>query len=324
MATNHNGTRDNNQQPLATGSIIDVIHEKTANIEQSINSTNIRGKIEESIKMIGKRERILRISTITIKITSEVTMEKVTELIAKEWTHDLQQVSPTLWQDKEHIYCQFSTQAKKNSFLHVIEGDHLIKRNLAPEVKEGQHFERKMVKLEMPNVFSNIESKKLRELINHTASNTCTFTDMKEGKLHTNNRKRAITFKTNAEGLKHIILTLDGAIPYIDTVSKARNRIQIRINCRPWICKDCFIIGQHQCLGKICGNCGEKQHQTRECSSKTKYCSNCKKRGHRARDTHCMTYLNEAMKELRKMDIPTEFYEKKELRSLLISILRIK
>lgn len=309
---------------MASGSIIDVIHEKASNIEQATNYNNIKARLNESIRALGKNEKQLRLSTITIRLNNELDLEKISCLIEKEWTEEMRQISPTYWQDKEHIYVQFNSQQDKDTYLRVIDEDHTIKSLLLAPNTRGCHFQRAMVKIELPNVSLSIHLDKIKSMINNTARPECKFTELKEGKQIAQTRKRAITLKSNGEGLRHLLLTLNGAVPYVNTANKLRTKIQIRINCRPWLCKDCFVINRHQCQGRLCGNCGSKDHQTSQCQTKTKYCSNCKKRGHRAKDPHCQMYLNEVIKQVRKMDIPIDFFENKELRNILINTIKIK
>lgn len=321
MSTNNN---NNNNHPLATGSLIDVIYEKTANIEYTTNGNTVRTKINESLKGLYKQEKKLRLSTITIKISPDMDLNKATEIIEKEWTESMRQVSPTYWQDKENIYCQFMSQKDKDTFLQMTENDHPIKRNLLPLNKEGTHYKRNMIKIELPNVRTSILVSKIKAMITNTAQAECVFTELKEGKIINTTRNRAITLKTNGEGMKHILLTMNGSIPYVNVATNSKARLQAKVNCRPWVCKNCYSIGQHQCMGKICANCGAKEHQTATCPTKTKFCTNCKKRGHRARDIHCPIYLNSIVKEIRKMDIPLEFYENKELRTMFINAIQLK
>lgn len=148
--------------------------------------------------------------------------------------------------------------------------------------------------------------------------------DIREGKPQQVTKSRSIFFKTNAASTKTLLVGLDGMLPYSNQATQTRTKLYLRINVKPWQCRDCYKIGQHQCTGKKCAQCGTTGHSGKECKSKTKFCDICKRKGHRAKDAHCPTYLNEVAKEIRKIDIPLEFYEDKELRIMLTRHLQIK
>lgn len=320
---------DNNNEraTFETNSILDVIHEKTANIEQATNSNTIKTKINEAIKGFYKREERLRNSTITIKMSDSLKLDKIIETIEKQWTQALRQISPTYWQDQEFAYCQFQGSNEKITFIDLTKTDPLLSEiasRLSTANNANQHYTRRMVKIELSNVRGNIQANKINNIINNTANEECKFTELKEGKANQITRARSITFKTNAAGIKHLLGNLDGTIPYITLETNIKTKLKIRINARPWTCRECFYTGQHQCLGKLCQKCSSKDHITKDCKSLTKYCSNCKKRGHRAKDAHCPSYLNEVIKEIRKMDIPIEYYADKDLRNNLINALQLK
>ena len=63
---------------------------------------------------------------------------------------------------------------------------------------------------------------------------------------------------------------------------------------------------------------------TRDCKSNIRFCPLCKRKGHRAKDTHCPTYLYELTKELKKMAIPLEWMEDKDMRMTLIKSIQLK
>lgn len=319
----------NNTQPTPTpaGSILDIIHEKAANIEQATNNNSIKSKLNESIKGFAKREEKLRLSTITLKLNEALTLNKITEIIEKKWTNDMRQVSPTYWQDREHGFCQFLGQKEKIAFLEIIKQDpecQPIKEALNNSSAQNTHYTRKPVKIEITNVRGNIQANKIKQIITSTAKPECSFSELKEGKPNPINKARSITFKANAAGTRHVFSQLEGAIPYVVPETNIRTKLRARINARPWTCRDCFQFGQHQCKGKLCQKCGSKDHITKTCKSLTKFCTNCRKRGHKAKDSHCQSYINELTKEIRKMDIPLEYFEDKNLRALFINTLQLK
>lgn len=203
--------------------------------------------------------------------------------------------------------------------------DAKIREAVTKANREGYHFERKPVGVMINNVRCNIKADSIEEAINNIVEKPGTISDFKEGAPNHNVVKgRNIFFRVNGEAFKQIFKKLDGAIPYLRRESNTRMRLFAKINCKPFQCRDCFIIGQHQCPGRICGQCGIKGHDTRDCKAKTRYCSNCKKPGHRARDLNCIYYLDQLAKELRKMDVPIEYLEESEHRFALIKYIQLK
>jgi len=316
----------NETTPAATGSILDIIFEKTANIEQATNSQVIKIGLEEAIKITAKRERALRASTITIKLRENLTHSCIMEEI-DNWIDANEQLPTTNWQDKEYSYCQFACLEAKNAFLDYIQVQTTqsnVKEQLVKANEVGAHFTRKPAKLEIQNVRANIKAERVKEILERATSANGPVTEFREGKANPITKSRSIFFKTNAQGVSLIINKMDGAIPYTNKETGTRVKLPVKINVKPWQCRDCWALGQHQCKGKLCAQCGLQGHLTKECKSKTKQCNNCKRKGHRTKDVHCPVYLNEVSKELRKIDIPLECLEDKELRFVLIKHLQIK
>lgn len=310
-----------------TGSILDQIFEKAANIEHATNKNTIKDGIQEILKTYAKKERGLREATITIKHNSpSIEHESTVEAIEK-WIESMEQLPPTFWQDKENTYCQFDSNFTKKSFLDDISRNsdfNELKKNINPANNEGQHYNRKKVKIEAPNVRGNIKIERIKEIINLASVIDDPISEIREGKAHANNRARSILFNTKARNVLQLFSTLGGSIPYTNKATNTRTRIYLKINVKPWQCKDCFMFGKHQCEGKKCLQCGDKGHTTKDCKSKTKTCTNCNKKGHKAKDVHCPIYIQEIGKELRKVDIPLEFYETKTLRETLFNYLLYK
>lgn len=307
--------------------ILDVILEKTANVEHQANLSTIARTLNEAIRLNSKRERALREATISIKISDTTNREKIIETIESKWMTGKQQVPVTFWQDKEYVYCQFVSPTTKNNFLDFValsgEGD-VVRDNIVAANSEGLHFQRKPVRLEVANVRANIKTELIRATLDKIVANIGEIQDFKEGKMQTISKTRGIYFRANAACFSQLFKTLDGSVPYANKDTNTRTKLLIKINAKPWQCRDCFKIGQHQCEGKVCGQCGTKGHAAVDCRSKTKSCNNCKRKGHRAKDTHCPFYLNEIAKELRKMDIPLEFLEETDMRFCLIKHLQLK
>lgn len=310
----------------SNGSILDIILEKSSNIEQSSNRDSIRTALEEAIKVHAKREKVLRQSTITLKSDDHFKVAEASELIEKKWTEESKQAPATYWADKEFIYVQFISPTVKNQFLDfaISALDNDFKERIQRPSKSGEHIQRRPIRVEIANVRANIKTDKVLAILNSILKDkTHKLDNMREGKPNLQ-KNRSILFSINAEAFKTLFGLLDGALPYVNTATGTKTRLFMKVNCRPWTCRDCFTIGNHQCEGKLCAQCGTKGHLTKECKQKTKFCSNCKKRGHRAKDTHCPTYLNEIGKEIRKMDFPIEYFEEKESRFGLIKHLQLK
>lgn len=356
MAPNHSrpiprNANEEMQQPRSTattsnnantGSILDVIHEKTANVEQINNQQNTLRLLHEAIKLLGKRERALRESTITVCREGgrlgdkRLEHNEIVEIIEKIWCQDNDQITCTYWQDKTNTYCQFIDCPSKNAFLDKLSSQATeINQNQSPNIEllrvaiikpnnAGLHYTRKPARLEISNVRHNIKLDTVKDTLERLTSAIGQITDLKEGKEHKVTKIKSIYFRTNSAGFAQLMGPLDGAIPYTNKSTQTRTRLFIKLNCRPWQCKECAAYGQHQCIGKCCAQCGNKGHEARDCYSRTKTCNNCKKRGHRAKDSHCPMYISETIKELRKMDIPLEYLEDKELRTTLIRALQYK
>lgn len=307
--------------------ILDVILEKTANVEHQTNQNTITRLLSEAIRINSKRERALRESTITIKISDAMDKNKIMDTIESKWIVAKKQVPTTFWQDRDHVYCQFVSPDVKNNFLDFVsltkEGD-VIKDNIIKANMDGLHFQRRPIRLEIQNVRANVKTELVKSTLDKLLENIGEIKEFKEGKLQTITRTRGLYFRANAACFTQLFKVLDGSIPYTNRDTNTRVKLFVKINAKPWQCRECFKIGQHSCEGRSCAQCGNKGHTTTDCKSKTKACNNCKRRGHRAKDAHCPYYLNEIAKELRKMDIPLEFLEDTDSRFCLIKHLQLK
>lgn len=320
-----------NQQQQATNqeqSILDVIHEKVANTEQSCNSRTIAGAIKDALKVAYRREASLRQSTITVK-TSEATIshDKLVQAIEQEWVSNQKRLSPTYWQDKEHTYAQFQSPKIKNEFLDSLSSIKLpgLVNHIKLADAEGLHFKRRPVRIEIANVRANIQADTIKILLDKNIwASDGKLVEFKEGKPNPITKSRGIYLQVDDKGFEFLFSQLHGTISYVDKNKSIMAKLNLKVVCKPWVCKDCYTIGRHQCSGKLCAQCGQKGHNSKDCKSRTKYCNNCKRRGHRAKDLHCKTYLMEAMKELRKMDIPLHYLEDDDGRLILSKVLQLK
>lgn len=317
--------------------ILDEIKERSINIETFTNAKSVQTAIDDALKTHALKERALRESTLTIKNSPELDTDRITSIIEEEWIKKSQQAPVTYWQDKLHTYVQFINNAHKTIFIEKIlakksQGDELLGKlpNFvnAPN-SHGQHITRKEVRLEITNVRAAVKADKIDNLLKTLPGKPidALISTIREGKLHgpPNRQTKSLMFKVNQDGFKLIFEQLGGSIPYINQQSNIKIRLFPRINVRPWSCRDCAYIGpNHKCEGRTCNQCGLKEHSTKDCKSKTRFCSNCKRRGHRARDLHCPSYIREVEKEIRRMDIPLEYYEQADRRFELIKSLILK
>jgi len=316
----------NNNDHQATGSILDVINEKATNLEHMIGNKNSKDTLKETIWANAKREKALREATVTIKHDSTHDHSKIVEIIETKWVEPNNQLHGTYWQDKEFTYCQFTSLEAKNRFLDNIRLDSgmgLQDLVLKPN-KDGMHFTRKPVRIEINNVRGNIKADRIQKTLQTELKGIGNLTEFKEGKANPVTRSRNILFRVDSKAFKHLFDNMGGSIPYVNLETGTKIRLVLRVNSRPWQCKDCFVIGNHQCDGKTCIQCGRKGHDGKDCRSKTRRCSNCRRDGHRAKDANCPTFVNALVNELKKMDVPIEFYEDEELRNTLCRAVQMK
>lgn len=311
-----------NQQNNSTPNVLEVLNEKITNIE-IINTSQLKKQLlNNGIKTLGEREAKLRESTITIEHFNNDA--KVVEDLEKNWVDRLEQAPLQYWSDKEFSYIQFPNNDVKLEFLelYLSKPTELItsKISILPANElTGQHITRRAVKCEITNVNSRISVDKINQVLNTTLHGGDKVIAVREGKQHQNTRNRSIMFNTNSVGIRKIIQEMDGYIQINLPTLRIKSKLNIKIQCKPWVCKDCFSLGKHDCKGKICGNCGSAGHAFKECKANKRHCNNCKKTGHKAKDPHCSAYQNEIIKELRRMDIPCDMMTNKTKRELLIN-----
>lgn len=328
LVNNGNNTNQRNQESVDNNhSILDIIAERTSNIE-FINVMQLRRQtLDKNIKDLGQREANLRETTITFNHNKNA--EDVIEQLERNWVEKYEQAPLKYWNDLDNLYVQFPTHELKLEFfdLYASKPNEVISANgvslLPANPKTKQHITRKPVKCEIMNVGPRITATKINNLLNQIIYDGEKIINIREGKQHGPQLHRQIMFTVDAHGLNKIISEMDGHIQYNQPNQKIKTQLNIKVNCKPWQCKKCFKLGKHDCSGEVCGNCGRKGHSTRDCKSKGRHCNNCNKPGHRARDSHCQVYQNEIIRELRKMDVPTELMRNKEMRAKLISLLHV-
>lgn len=311
---------NSNANNSSTGSILDAIFEKTANVEAATNVHAIRKHIGEALRVQASRERAIREATMTFRLTERISHTDIMGAI-EEWIAKSEQLPPTFWQDKEYSYCQLDSKHTKKALIEHIGSNELLKQVMAPPNVLGLHFTRRQAKIEIANVRSNIKLEIIQQMLELATSS---FSDLREGKANAITKARSVFFKADALAIRQLFISLGGMLPYTSKATNTRTKLYMRINVKPWQCRDCFRFGQHDCKGKRCAQCGSSEHYGKDCRSKTKYCDNCKKKGHKAKEPHCPVYLAEINKELRRIDIPLEFFEDKDLRFLITQHLQYK
>lgn len=336
MASSHSNnqvSKTNNGGNISVGNILDIIREKASNIEQVVQQKSFKESIDDAIKMIAKREKITRESTITIRQDEHLRHEDIISIIEEKWTNANGSDNLTFWQDKEASYCQFTDKVTKTKFLaETLEGswpkndkEAKFRQNIRGLLDSNQpNYSRKPARLEISMVKASIKTDSLKIILEKQFQGITSIAGFREGKPHSMNKSRSIFFQMNAKGIEYLYDHMDGVISYVNKPTNIRAKLFPKINAKPWQCRECLAFGQHQCQGKTCNQCGNKGHETKECSQKTKYCNNCRKKGHKAKDTHCPIYISETIKELRKMDIPIKFLDSKKPRAVLINNLQIR
>lgn len=312
-------------QPIQPdGGLVDQIHEKVSNLEFQANKNLIKNTITEFLINQSDTEAKLRASTITFKHGDQVTHVKILENI-EVWVKSKNKPMPTVWLDKSFTYANFGSAELKASFASsAISLDESLNAAMGCCESTTEAFHRKLVKLEISAVRPSFKFDTVKRIVkNYVGENSVE--DFREGKPFGPIKARHIMFKGNAEAVRKIFMLHEGAINYHCYDTRTRGRLHIRISAKPFMCRACFQMGYHpNCPGKLCAQCGNKGHLTKDCKAKLKFCTNCRKRGHRARDSHCPSYLAEVCKEIKKMDVPIEFYQDSLLRVKLVKYLLVK
>lgn len=300
------------------------IQEAASNIERLENNRSIKETLADAIRIQGRKEKTLRESTISFN-NAGIDTKDISGWIDEEWVHKLKQAPVTYWNDKQFLNCQFiNIEAKQNYLASGLNSKPLLAEKMVPMNSMGEYFKRRPVRMVINNVRQAVNTDRVIEIIKNCTDFDTQITEVKDGKPNPVTKARSIFFRINGHGLMILVDMLDGEIPYSDKNSHVKTRLRVKVNCKPWQCRDCFAIGVHECEGKKCRNCANKSHITKDCNSSLKYCGNCRKRGHRSTDVHCPTYLNEIAKEIRKMDIPIRMLEEKELRLGLAKCVQLK
>lgn len=129
----------------------------------------------------------MRESTLMFKVSDDLTHQRIQEIIEAGWVEELTMTAITYWQDKDHVFCEFLNKSTKNEFLLGIEDNTtlgVLRGQFKSPFPDGNHFQRKPVKLEIPLVKGNIHAKKVNELIKPLRDTKIMISDVREGKPH--------------------------------------------------------------------------------------------------------------------------------------------
>jgi len=187
------------------------------------------------------------------------------------------------------------------------------------------NMSRAPVRCEILGVKRFIKLDIVQKILSQMAQNNthAKFDNLRESRSAPNSSARTLMFQTNGYGLLALYRHFEAKLLYRD--GKIKMDLKVYINCRPYVCRNCFHVGRHpKCTsGKLCSRCGSDKHDENKCQSRFKFCKNCKRPGHRAKDQNCQVYLRAVYAEVRRVDIPLEFLENEEKRAFLVAKIRI-
>jgi len=309
--------------------VLNTILEKASNIERATNLTTIRNQIKETLKELARTEADLRNKTITFQAmqgTNNVSDQIINTIQA--WSNMSMSGPPSFRTAKDLLFAQLATIADKQALIeyaNLASPETLIRKQLLPPNPDGTHFSRLPIKLEANNVGQQVKIDNAKAVIESVIgrNDKAKLVFIKDGKINPKNQKRTISMKVNGAAFLTLMVDMNGIIPV--GTDRARAKLYLRVNCRPWQCSNCYALGFHpQCPGRTCANCGNPDHAAKECPKRTKFCKHCNHAGHRAKDAHCSKYLTELAKEIRKHDFPLQVLNNQDLSSGLIKQLQLK
>lgn len=303
---------------MAEETILDVILEKTYNTEKTLNKHTVQQHLNEQFKIIARRERKARESTIIISHTAGIDAKTIVERIEAIWIKGANGPPVAFWSAKDTTFAEFDSRQNKIAFLEILTAEKESNLNIINMIKspneEGEHYQRLDVKFEITNIPASVKVEQIEEGIKAIIGLSSVISNFKESKER--NGLRQIYFRANQQACDDIVWKAGGMLNIGS--GKTRIRVYPRILARPFICKECNSIGHHECRGKVCSKCGNQSHTSDNCKSKTKSCVNCKSKGHRAREQHCPKYLQAVINEVRKMNIPLSFFEDRAARFIFM------
>lgn len=197
--------------------------------------------------------------------------------------------------------------------------------NRSIDINKLVFFQRKPVKIELEYMRPEINHKIIDDSLKKVCKPGSLISPIKVGKEHGKKKTRSFIFQVNGEAFKILFRDLQGSLAYMDTDKQIHSRFRFRIDCRPWVCKSCYSFGRHVCTGKRCSNCSSSGHSSFNCKSSRSFCYHCKRSGHGPKHLlRCSTYMIELVKQIRKVDIPIQYYQDINARKTLVKCLKYK
>lgn len=301
---------NNNQQnknSLSSDQLLILTHEKISNCEAKSNKLFIENTIKNNLIKLGRLERQKVNSTITIKNTNGLSKQRIENILNTEFTNITAKNLPIIWGDSMYTYVQFMNNEYKNELLDEMRNDkgHIFHSNIVNIAKNDSHYVKPMIRLEIANTPERIPTTAIEKILKSCLSLQGEIGQFKSGNTYGSPKVRTISFLVNADAFLKITEKTGWMIPYIDRQTKQITRLYIKINCKPWLCKECHSVHpKDKCSGKRCGRCGKKDHIAAKCESITTFCPNCRISGHQAKDAHCSYYLNHIVRNLLRVDLP--------------------
>lgn len=323
---NHPYKNPRERKEMSTPEILNKILLQTTNISKQTNKNTITQALKDGIKKEGAKEEITSLATITIVKDANYNLETIKQFVNEEWIKKQQQLLPPIWEDKKQnlVYIQFINANTKIAFLKNAKTHPIINNTVNGSQPESKlHYIKKPVRIEISRVREHMNVETIVKTIQTACGNNIKIDNLKEGKLHNGTKTKIVSFQTDGESLSNIVEKMSWKVPYYDASNNIRANLFIKINAKPWLCKDCFAIGNHVCKNKCCGKCGSGDHITKDCNQQ-EFCNNCRIPGHSAKDGHCQTYLNMLIRNLVQMDIPTQLYNKDHKITNLIDNIQLK
>lgn len=319
---------------------------------------NVISTMDSIIKCFAREERLKRETTLCFEWGKGFQSHEQVEAAIKELWMD-QSVSSgfanhaqgtVVYRRLNKTFCEFQTIEDKNMFLDLL-STQAMSSDSSGSSKDGssahasqeyatsarklkdcvmKEFKKAHVRLEMINIEPGVDPSSIRNQILKSCPPEAYVSSVRESKLMTSRNVKSLLLQVDATAFRHIMETLSGKLIYRSPRDGSQvKRVQVRVNGRPFICPNCYSLGNHHqqhkaCPGRLCSKCGETGHSFKECKGHDEYCVNCKQLDHTARDLDCPSYLKMYARELRKMDIPMEYYEDDTARARLLSILVVR
>lgn len=288
---------------------------------EEINLTKASDAIAKFLEQAGNEERALRESTVTFgKTDTHLEATEFAKIMNEEWRKGQDRPAFNYWEDHSNYYIKFISPAEKSGFIDWLQrakSTGQIRFALRPANEDGSHYKRQPIRLVLPRVRQKIKAVKIAETLCYMIKDGSYISAPKDGKPHAINQSRNITFLADSDAFKTLFMDYNGKVPYMNGNASMNTELHFRVDCRPFVCNDCYAVGKHKCTGKLCGICGKRNHTSKACRADYKHCARCGHKGHGATNANCPSRVWDIIRRLRKMDIPLEFYQVPEHRAQL-------